>query len=111
MGIPSVQPVRAGVGDGIATHQILPEGTRWLLGLMAPYACVPLRRCAMYSVCSYFHTYVPPAARRMLEHSEGLLSTQRDEFSIAGWDILLHAVFPGHPFGAEAAPPVQQVEA
>ncbi|CAM9421972.1 unnamed protein product [Ectocarpus sp. 8 AP-2014] len=41
--------------------------------------------------------------------SDGLLSTQRDEFSIAGWDILLHAVFPGHPFGADPAPPVPPV--
>eukprot|EP00903_Cladosiphon_okamuranus_P014465 g13420.t1 len=41
--------------------------------------------------------------------SEGLLSTQRDEFAIAGWDILLHAVFPGHPFGAEPAPPVESM--
>lgn len=39
--------------------------------------------------------------------AEGLLSTQRDEFAIAGWDILLHAVFPGHPFGAAPAPPVE----
>ncbi|CAM9722629.1 unnamed protein product [Sphacelaria rigidula] len=38
--------------------------------------------------------------------ADGLLSTQKDEFDIAGWDILLHAVFPGHPFGAEPAPPV-----
>ncbi|CAM9605770.1 unnamed protein product [Ascophyllum nodosum] len=43
--------------------------------------------------------------------TEGLLSTQRDEFSIAGWDILLHAVFPGHPFGAEPAPPVKPLGA
>ncbi|CAM9974894.1 unnamed protein product [Laminaria digitata] len=40
--------------------------------------------------------------------AEGLLSTQRDEFAIAGWDILLHAVFPGHPFGAAPAPPVER---
>lgn len=43
-------------------------------------------------------------------HPEGLLSTQRDEFAIAGWDILLHAVFPGHPFGADPAPPVQPAD-
>ncbi|CAM9928265.1 unnamed protein product [Discosporangium mesarthrocarpum] len=38
--------------------------------------------------------------------SEGLLSTQKDEFSIATWDILLNALFPGNPFGAPPAPPV-----
>lgn len=38
--------------------------------------------------------------------TDGLLRTQKDEFSIKGWDILLHAVFPGHPFGADPAPPV-----
>lgn len=46
---------------------------------------------------------------RHLAYPEGLLSTQRDEFAIAGWDILLHAVFPGHPFGAEPAPPVESM--
>lgn len=48
----------------------------------------------------------PPSRSAPVVLVDGLLSTQKDEFDIAGWDILLHAVFPGHPFGAEPAPPV-----
>ena len=66
------------------------------------------------SSCSHPWTRRPSRARarhQLCQYPEGLLSTQRDEFAIAGWDILLHAVFPGHPFGAEPAPPVESVNA
>lgn len=56
------------------------------------------------------HTRSLPMHHLLFTHPEGLLSTQRDEFAIAGWDILLHAVFPGHPFGADPAPPVQPAD-
>lgn len=43
-------------------------------------------------------------------HPDGLLSTQRDAFDTEDWGILLHAVFPGHPFGVDPAPQVQVAE-
>ncbi len=63
----------AGGGDGMATRQILQEGSRWLLGWMAQCVrSVLAMNLILYCVCSSFHAFrPPPAAPRTFEHSRG----------------------------------------
>jgi hypothetical protein len=45
-----------------------------------------------------------------LDSETGLINSQLDEFSVPGWDLLLSIVL-GEGFGAQPAPPVEELRA